>query len=77
MYLSYLTDEGYKAEVRLRRRHPVQGGRQDLWIIIDEKDPRYFRLVLANVWKIESEGERRKVLVAVDFSNFRSSISKA
>jgi hypothetical protein len=77
MYMSYLSDEGYKPEIDPDGdiRYKAEG--KTYCIIIDEKDPRYFRLVLANIWKIESEGERRKVLVAVDYSNAQTKVSKS
>ena len=46
------------------------------FIEADEKDPNYFRLVMANIWPIESEEERTQVLRAVDIANSKIKVAK-
>lgn len=76
LYKDFLTEEGYKPEldsdgdVRFKREGKTYV------IIIDAKDPEFFRLVLPNIWEIESEAERVQVLVAADASNAKSKVSK-
>jgi hypothetical protein len=77
MYMSYLADEGFKPEIDSDGDVRYKSEGKVYCIIIDAKDSLYFRLVLANIWKIENETERQKVLVAVDYSNAKSKVSKA
>jgi hypothetical protein len=77
IYMSFLTDEGYKPEIDPDGDVKYKSEGKNLWIIIDPADPQYFRLAMLNVWKIESESERRKVLAAVDYANARTKVAKA
>lgn len=43
---------------------------------VDENDPTFFRLVLANIWPIESEEERLEVLRAMDIANNKVKVAK-
>ncbi|MBM4311584.1 MAG: hypothetical protein FJ119_11665 [Deltaproteobacteria bacterium] len=76
LYTNYLTEEGYKPEVdddgdvRFKREGRLY------FIAVSDKDPEFFRVVLANIWPIESEKERVQVLVAADESNAKSKVSK-
>lgn len=76
LYIDYLTEEGYRpiidddGDVQFKREGKYY------FIQVDEDDPEFFILVLANVWPIESEGERIQVLVAADVSNGTSKASK-
>lgn len=76
LYMGFLTEEGFKpdldsdGDVRFKREGKTYV------IIIDAKDPEFFRLVLPNIWKIESEAERTQVLIAADASNAKSKVSK-
>lgn len=44
---------------------------------VNEDDPEFFRLVLPNIWPIESELERLKVLKAVNEVNTTKKVAKA
>jgi hypothetical protein len=46
------------------------------FIDVDEDDPEYFGLVLANIWPIESELERLQVLKAADMVNASKKVAK-
>lgn len=46
------------------------------FIDVDENDPEYFGLVLANIWPIESEMERLQVLKAADVVNANKKVGK-
>jgi hypothetical protein len=76
LYTDYLTREGYRPEidkdgdVQFRREGRVY------FIIVGEEDPRFFRVVLPNFWKIESDTERAKVLMAADASNAKTKVCK-
>lgn len=43
---------------------------------VDQKDPNFFRLVLANIWPIESEEERERALQAMDIANRKVKVAK-
>jgi hypothetical protein len=47
------------------------------FIEVDEDDPHFFRIVLANIWPIESEMERLQALEAVDYANAQIKVTKA
>ncbi len=40
------------------------------------EDPEFFRLVMPNIWPIESEMERLQVLKAMDIANARIKVAK-
>lgn len=44
---------------------------------VDELDPWCFRLVLANIWTVEGEHDRPRVLAAMDRTNALSKVVKA
>lgn len=77
LYSDYLAEEGYKpsidddGDVRFKREGDVY------FIAVSEKDPEFFTVVLPNIWPIESEAERAKVLAAADASNSNSKVAKA
>jgi hypothetical protein len=76
LYTDYLSEEGYRPEVdsdgdvRFKREGRLY------FIGVSEEDPEFFRVVLANIWPIESEKERAQVLVAADESNAKSKVAK-
>jgi len=69
MYIDYLTSEGYKPEVDPDGDVTFKREGKNYFINVLPADPNYFRLVLPNVWKIESPAERTKVLIAMDRTN--------
>lgn len=77
MYTTYLTAEGYRPEIDSDGDIEFKHEGKVCYIIIDESDPQFFRLVMPNVWPIESEEERQKVLVATDYSNAKTKVAKA
>jgi len=76
LYVAFLTKEGYAPSID--RDGDVQfkfeGG--SYFIGVQEKDPKYFRLVFPNFWRIESERERRKVLIAANDSTAKVKCAK-
>ncbi len=77
MYMSYLADEGFKPEIDSDGDIDFKFEGKTCCIIIDEKDPQFFTVTVPNIWKIESEIERRKVLAAVDYVNSETKVVKA
>jgi hypothetical protein len=59
-YLEYLSQEGYRpvidddGDVAFK----LEGG--TYYLMVDESDPLYFRLLYPNFWAVESEEERLK-----------------
>ncbi len=76
LYRDFLAEEGYKPDVDADGDVRFKREGRTYCIIIDEKDPVFFRLVLPNIWEIESEAERKQVLIAADASNAKSKVSK-
>lgn len=76
LYSDFLKEEGYKPEVDedgdVRFKHEGM----TYFIQVDDSDPQFFRLILANIWEIESEDEMRNVFAAADHSNAQSKVSK-
>jgi len=77
MYMDYLEEEGYKPELDSDGDVQFKSEGKTYFINVLEDDPTYFRVVLANIWPIESEEERLQVLVAVDYSNAKAKVTKS
>jgi len=76
VYLSFLTEQGYRPEVDTDGDVSFMKEGGHYYILVDEKDPAYFRLCYPNFWSVESEDERRRVLQACDYANRRSKAAK-
>jgi hypothetical protein len=66
MYSDYLADEGYRPSIDEDGDVQFKQEGRMYYIGVSEDDPEYFRVVLPNIWRIESEQERIQVLVAAD-----------
>jgi hypothetical protein len=75
MYINYLIGEGYKPKVDREGdiRFMYEG---EPYYIDVNTDPYFFRIVLIKKWPIESEPERRKVLVTAADSNATVKVAK-
>jgi hypothetical protein len=76
LYSEYLREEGYKPEIDGDGDVVFKREGRVYFIAVSEKDPEFFRVVLANIWPIESEEERSQVLIAADLSNAKSKVAK-
>ena len=76
MYMDYLEEEGYKPELDSDGDVQFKAEGKTYFINVVEDDPTYFRVVLANIWPIESEDERAQCLIAVDYSNAKAKVTK-
>ena len=75
LYFDYLEAEGYRPEMEEGFvRFKSDGG--TYLIVVDEDDEQYFRMIFPNFWPIESEEERRKVLVAADHATSETKVAK-
>jgi hypothetical protein len=77
MYNSYLTENGYNPRVDSDGDILFTYEGRSYYIFVNENDAEFFRLVLPNIWSIESESERRKVLAAVDEASRKTKVAKA
>ncbi|MBW1882076.1 MAG: hypothetical protein JRJ58_01000 [Deltaproteobacteria bacterium] len=76
LYVEYLSAEGYRPSIDGDGDVKFKREGRTYFIIVSEKDPEFFRLVLANIWEIENDVERSRVLQAADHSNAASKVSK-
>ena len=76
LYQTYLADEGYRpsidadGDVRFKREG------NNYFIAVSDDDPEFFTVVLPNIWPIDDDAERTRVLAAADASNAKSKVSK-
>ena len=76
LYMDYLKGEGFRPEIDEDGDVVFKREGKLYFIAIDETDPHFFRLVFPNFWEIESFVEHQKVLLAIDYSNRLSKVSK-
>jgi hypothetical protein len=76
MYGEFLKSQGYAPEVDSDGDVRFKKEGRTYFVAIDEDDEEFFRVIFPNFWKIESEDERRRVLVACDHSNSLSKVAK-
>lgn len=76
LYMDYLMMEGYKPEVDSDGDVAFKREGKTYFIDVQENDPEFFRVVIANIWSIDSEEERAQVLVAANDSNSKTKVSK-
>jgi hypothetical protein len=77
VYTTFLTDEGYKPEIDSDGDVRFKHEGKTYFIQVTDTDDEFFRMVLANIWSIDTEAERGQVMVALDYSNARSKVAKA
>ena len=76
MYVDYLKEKGYEPEIDSDGDVRFTREKFNYFVSVPDKDPTYFQVVLFNVWEIESEAERAKVLAACDNANARAKVAK-
>ncbi len=76
IYLEYLQSEGFRPEID--KDGDVRFGYEGkvFFIIIDESDPQFFRIVMPNFWKIDNDDECGRALSAISHSNGLSKVAK-
>jgi hypothetical protein len=77
MYMDYLKAEGYIPEIDEDGDVRFKREGKTYFISADSTDLECFRLVLANIWEIESEEERDKVRLAMNVCNADAKVAKA
>ena len=76
MYVDYLTAEGFKPIVDVDGDIEFKMEGLTYFIGVNEKDPQFFRIVLANIWPIENDEEREKVLAAANEASANTKVAK-
>lgn len=76
MYMNFLKEEGFRPELDEDGDIVFKREGATFLIIISEKDPNFFMLALANIWKIESEEELVKAIVSANQANDKSKVAK-
>lgn len=78
LYTEYLTAEGYRPEID--SDGDVSFKREGRTYFIDataaEKDQKFFRVALPNIFPIENDAMRSKVLAAADYANAKLKVCK-
>lgn len=75
-YLEFLRTEGYRPEldavgdIRLK----IEG--RVYFVVLEEEDPGYVRLLFPNFWSIETPEERRVALEACERATARTKVAK-
>ena len=76
MYMDYLVEEGFRPEIDGDGDVHFKKEGRSYYIIVNETDLEYFRLIFPSYWKIEDENERMRVLVAAEVANRTSKVAK-
>ncbi len=76
MYVKFLGDEGYRPAVDKDGDVTFKREGKTYFVSIDEKDPKFFMVVLPNIWPIENATERTQVMKAADKVNGGSKVAK-
>ena len=61
IYISFLKREGYVPSIDNDGDVTFKSEGKNYFIVIDEEDPQFFRLIYPGFWKIEKEADRENV----------------
>jgi hypothetical protein len=76
LYMDYLVEEGYRPSVDEDGDVKFKREGYTLYIGVDPEDAGFFRVFLPNIWEIESDEERVRVLFAIDHANRDTKVTK-
>jgi hypothetical protein len=76
MYMNYLKEEGFTSSVDNDGDVQFQYEGKTYFIEVNEKDPEFFRVVLPNIWPIESPEEEAMAIVAAEYSTDKTKVVK-
>lgn len=76
MYRDYLAEEGYSPKIDDDGDVTFKAEGRRYFIIVDEKDDDFFRLLFPNFWSIENEEERRQVYIAACEATAETKVAK-
>jgi hypothetical protein len=76
-YMDYLGNEGYRPELDKDGDVQFKHEGKTYFLSVSPDDAVFFRLILPNIWPIESELERTQVHIGVDHVNAEAKVAKA
>lgn len=76
MYMEYLQAEGYQPSVDADGDVRFKAEGFTYYIIVDEKDERYFRLLFPNFWSIDDDSELARALLAANYATLATKVAK-
>lgn len=77
MYMDFLKDEGIEGWVDSDGDVQFEYNERNYFIEVNENDNEFFRVVLFNIWPIESNSEAVQVAFACDAVNREMKVAKA
>lgn len=63
-YREFLAEEGFEAELDEAGDVAFTLDGRSFWLMVDDDDPAYFRLLFPNFWSIDSETEHQRAMLA-------------
>ncbi len=76
MYTDYLTSEGYQPTLDKDGDVRFKAEGFTYYIIIDDEDERYFRLLFPNFWSIDDGDELARALISANYATMRTKVAK-
>lgn len=76
LYLEYLTDEGYRPQRDADGDVVFKAEGLTYYLIVDEQDAQYFRLLHPNFWSIDSPEELLQAFEAASFASRQTKVAK-
>lgn len=76
MYVDFLAGEGYRPEVDGDGDVVFKKEGRTYYIMVDDRDPEFFRLAFPAIWQIDDEEERSRVLIAAEEANRNCKVAK-
>lgn len=76
LYVSYLGEEGYKAQVDDDGDIYFRFEGRNYYIVVDKKDDMFFRILYNGFWAIENGVELARAAVAADYVNRTCKVAK-
>lgn len=75
-WVNFLTSEGYPCNIDADGDVTFRCEGYTYFILISDDDPDYFRLVFPNIWSIDDEAERARVIAAADHASAATKVAK-
>jgi hypothetical protein len=76
MYMDYLRQEGYGPSIDSDGDILFKAEGHSYYIIVTDDDLEFFQILYPNIWKIESEQERRKAGIAASHATRRTKTAR-
>jgi hypothetical protein len=76
MYMKYLDKGGYSPEIDDDGDVRFHSNNHTFFISVNENDPQFLRIVLPNIWPIDSGAEAARALIAANYTNRKIKVTK-